>query len=378
MSANPFRFGGPVEGQQLIGREGERSELLRSLSEGANLALTAPRGMGKSSLLHAVLAQWREGGNHGIYVDLFPAINTRRFAEIYASALTLEPSRSVESMQEAVQQLVPSFTPRVTISGTGKPGLQLDLWDRDRDIQLLVERILDAPGQFATDVAHPLVIIFDDFEDLLDVAEASLLHSLAQAVRRHRNVAYVFVLRKEATATRHFGQPKSPFYKLAEPVVLDPVPDQALVLGLESRFRSAGLDVEIDVLFSLVDMADHAPHYVLLLAHTLYEQCREAGAVREADLRGALDHVLGIGGYGYKFMWDQLSLHQRNLVLAIAQGYTERLHSQRTVFQLGLGSPSTVSKNLKVLAEREILEKRENTARFIDPFFGHWLSRRIT
>lgn len=377
MSANPFRFGGPLEGQQLIGREGERSELLRSLAEGANLALTAPRGMGKSSLLYAVLADWRGRGNHAIYVDLFPAINTRRFAEIYATALTLEPSRSVESMQEAVQQLVPSFMPRVTISGSGKPGLQLDLWDRDRDIQMMVDRILDAPGQFATDEAHPLVIVLDDFEDLLSVAEASLLQSLAQAVRRHRNVAYVFVLRKEATATRHFGQPRSPFYKLAEPVVLDPVPDQALVLGLETRFREAGVRVEIDVLFALVEMADRAPHYVLLLAHTLFEQCRDAGVVKEVDLRSALDHVLGIGGYGYRFIWDQLSLHQRNLVLAIAQGYTERLHSQRTVFQLGLGSPSTVSKNLKVLAEREILERKESTTRFVDPFFGQWLSRRM-
>lgn len=378
MSANPFRFGGPVQGQQLIGRDGERSELLRSLSEGTNLALTAPRGMGKTSLLQAVLAEWRARGNHAIYVDLFPAINTRRFAEIYASALTLEPSRSVESMQEAVQQLVPTFTPRVTITGSGKPGLQLDLWDRDRDIQALVERILDAPGAFATDTAHPLVVVFDDFEDLLGVSDASLLHALAQAVRRHRNVAYVFVLRKEATAARHFRQARSPFYRLAEPVVLDPVPDAVLVAGVQARFQAGGLGVDADLLHHLVEMADRAPHYVLLLAHTLYEICHEKGAVHEPDLRAALEHVLGIGGYGYTFIWEQLSLHQRNLVLAIAQGYTERLHAQRTVFQLGLGSPSTVSKNLKVLAEREILERRESTVRFVDPFFGNWLRRRMT
>ena len=378
MSANPFRFGIPVDGQQLIGREGERSELLRSLAEGTDLALTAPRGMGKTSLLLATLSDWRDQGNHAIYVDLFPAINTRRFAEIYASALTLEPGRSVESMQEAIQQLVPSFMPRVTITGSGKPGLQLDLWDRDRDIQRLLERILDAPAQIAAEADHPLVVVLDDFEDLLSVAETSLLQSLAQAVRRHRNVAYVFVLRKESTAASHFQKPRSPFYRLAEPVVLDPVPDQALVLGLEDRFRAAGISIEVDLLFSLIEMADRAPHYVQLLAHTLFEQSRDAGRATDADLRAALEHVLGIGGYGYKYIWDQLSLHQRNLVLALAQGYTERLHSQRMVFQLGLGSPSTVSKNLKTLADREILEKRETTIRFVDPFFGQWLRRRIT
>ena len=379
MSSNPFRFGAPLEGRRLIGRDGERSELLRALGEGRSLALTAARGMGKTSLLLAVLEQWRAAGNHAIYVDLFPAINTRRFAEIYASSLALEPSRTVESMQEAVQQLVPSFMPRVTITGSGRPGLQLDLWDRERDIQRLLERILDAPGELATKIETPLVIVLDDFEDFLSVAEASVLHSLAQAIRRQRNVAYVFVLRKETTAVGHFQKAKSPFHRLAEPVVLDPVPEQALVLGLEESFREGGIKVEVDLLFSLVEMADHAPHYVMLLAHALYEVAREQGKVAtDASLRQALEHVLAISGYGYRFVWDQLSLHQRNLVLAIAQGYTERLHSQRMVFQLGLGSPSTVSKNLKVLSDREILQKTGQAVRFVDPFFGQWLRRRMT
>jgi len=378
MSQNPFRFGSSEEGRRLIGRDGERSELARALGGGQNLALVAPRGMGKTSLLTAVLEDWRAAGKHGIYIDLFPAINTRRFAEIFASALALEPSRSVESMQEAVQQLVPSFMPRVTITGSGKPGLQLDLWDRERDIQRLLDRILDAPGELATQTDSPLVMILDDFEDLLSVAEDSLLVSLAQAIRRQRNVAYVFVLRKEATASHHFTKAKSPFHKLAEPVVLDPVPEQALVLGLEEMFRGGDVKVEVDLLFQLVEMADHAPHYVMLLAHSLYERSRSDAVASEAHLRAALAHVLDVGGYGYRFVWDQLSLHQRNLVLAIAQGYTERLHSQRMVFQLGLGSPSTVSKNLKVLCDREILQKTESAVRFVDPFLGQWLRKRMT
>lgn len=378
MSSNPFRFGAPDEGDRLIGRDGARSEILHALGEGRSLALTAPRGMGKTALLVSALAAYRAAGGHGIHVDLFPAINTRRFAEIYASALALEPSRSVESMQEAVQQLVPSFMPRVTISGSGKPGLQLDLWDRERDIQRLLDRLLAAPGELASQIDRPLVVVLDDFEDLLGVAEASLLQGLAQAIRRQRNVAYVFVLRKEPTARTNFDEPKSPFHRLAEPVALEPVPEQAMVLGLEERFRESQVKIDVDLLFQLVERADHAPHHVLLLAHSLYETSRDDGVASETHLREALDHVLGVNGHGYRFVWDQLSLHQRNLVLAIAQGYTERLHSQRIVFQLGLGSPSTVSKNLKVLGEREILQKTGSSVRFVDPFFGEWLRRRMT
>jgi hypothetical protein len=254
----------------------------------------------------------------------------------------------------------------------------LDLWDRDRDIRLLLERIVDAPQQLAEDGGKTVTVVFDDFEDLLSVGEASMLQALAQSIRRHRNVCYVFVLRKESSAKTTFAQPKSPFYRLADPVVLDPVPDQGLVIGLQEKFKQAKITIDIDLLYGLINMADHVPHYVQMLAHSVFEEARERGAASESDLRSALSHVLEAGAYGYKQIWDQLSLHQRNLVLAIAQGYTERLHSQRMVFQLGLGSPSTVSKNLKTLSEREILQKRDGGIHFVDPFLGLWLQRRMT
>jgi len=335
--------------------------------------------MGKTSLLRAVVTDLRAGNEvYPVYVDVFPAISTRRFAELYASALTMEPSQSIERMQEAVQQLVPSFLPRVTITGSGKPGLQLDLWDRDRDIARLMDNLFDAPAQLAEDRGRHVLVIFDDFEDLVAVAEDTLLVKLSQAVRKQRNVNYLFVLRRESTARKIFNQATSPFYRLSEPVLLDPIADQALVLGLEERFREAGREVDVDLLFRMVEIAERSPHYVQMLAHAFYEEIRDDRAVDESSLRDALAHVLEAGAYGFKSTWDQLSPHQRNLVLAVAQGYRERLHSQRMVFQLGLGSPSTVSKNLKALGEREILLRRDDQVHFVDPFFGAWLQRRMT
>lgn len=378
MSSNPFRFGTPVEIKQLIGRDREQDETVRMFTEARNLALVAPRGTGKTSLLHAALAAWREKAGQTIYVDLFPAINTRRFAEIYASALTLGPTTTVESMREAVQHLVPSVIPRVTIDGAGKPGLQLDLWDRDRDMRALLERILDAPAQLAGEDEPPSVIVFDDFEDLLGIGESDLLQSLAQAVRRHRHVCYVFVLRREGTAERTFNTPKSPFYRLADAVRLDSVPREAMARGMRSLFQAGGVSVEPEHVDRILEYAQHVPHNAQMLAHALFEETRDGGRVTEKGLRAALSHVLDAGAYAYKFQWDQLAPHQRNLVLAVAQGYTERLQSQKIVFQLGLGSPSTVSKNLRALMDREILQKREGNTYFVDPFFGLWLQRRMT
>jgi uncharacterized protein len=379
MSSNPFRFGRPLGAARLIGREGERQELARGIRDHRNLSLVGSRGMGKTSLLAAVISDLRVGNDiYPVYVDAFPAVNTRRFAEIYASALTMEPSQSIESMQQAVKNLVPSFLPRVTITGSGKPGLQLDLWDRDRDIQRLMNNLFDAPVQVAEERGRQVLVVLDDFEDLLAVAEDSLLLNLSQAVRKQKSVNYLFVLRRESTAKRVFTEASSPFYRLSEPVLLDPVPDQAMVLGLEERFREIGREVEVDLLFRIVELADRSPHYIQMLAHAFYEEIRDDRGADEAALRDALVHVIEAGAYGFKSTWDQLSPHQRNLVLAVAQGYRERLHSQRMVFELGLGSPSTVSKNLKTLSEREVLQRRDDQVHFVDPFFGAWLQRRMT
>lgn len=378
MKANPFRFGSPVRAAELIDRQAERAELVRCLVEGRNLVLVAPHGMGKSSLLAAAAGDCREQGVHTIHVDLFPAINTRRFAEIYASALTLEPEGTIQEMQEAVQQLVPNFMPRVVVTGSGKPGLQLDLWDRDRDIRMLLDRILDAPSQIAAERKQPIAVVLDDFEDLLGLAEDELLDNLAAAVRKHRNVTYCFVLRKDSSASAHFAGEKGRFHGLAEGVALEPLPADQLSEGLAGKFSGAGMQVDDGICDRIVELADLSPHHAQRLAHAFFEVAREEGQAGEAQLRAGLGRVLDSGAYSYRSQWNQLAPHQRNLVLAIAQGYTERLHSQRMVFQLGLGSPSTVSKNLRTLSDREILQRRGDAVHFVDPWFGLWLKRRMT
>ncbi|RKZ11849.1 hypothetical protein DRQ53_15525, partial [bacterium] len=312
------------------------------------------------------------------HVDFLAAVNPRRFAEIYASALTLEPSQTVESMQQAVQQLIPSFSPRVTITGSGRPGLQLDLWDRERDLKAVLQRILETPNQLAEEAKKPLALVYDGFEDLLANAEQSLLDEFARSIRQHRNVAHFFILRKESSAHAVFGTNRTPFYRMAEAVVLEPVPVSAWVDGLTPQFEAADAKIPPELLERAIDTAGGIPWAVQMLCQALVPAIREAGKATEAELQLALAEVLESHHYGYRAVWDPLSLTQRNLVLAVAQGFTERLHSQRMVFDLGLGSPSSVSKNLKSLVDREILRKDGHAVSFIDPYFGLWLRRRMT
>ncbi len=378
MPANPFRFGSPVDQALLIDREAERERILTLLLEARNLALVGPRGIGKSSLLAAVARAGAKGKMDLAYVDLLPALNPRRFAELYASALTLSPSRTMQDTQEALRQLIPNFSPRVTLSGEGRPALQLDLWDRERDIQALMDRIFEVPAEMQSRSGRPLTVIFDDFEDLIAVAQPGLLREVANAARKQIHVSYVFVLRKDTTIERLFEEPHSPFYRLAESMRLEPVPRGAMVEGLEQLFVERGVGIEHALLHELLRLADTIPHYVQMLAHSLYEQAQEKGTATSDDLKAALSHVLEGQAYAFKFQWDQLSAHQKTLALAIAQGFTEKLHSQRMVVRLGLGSPSTVAKNLRVLSEREILNRNGADIRFVDPFFGLWLQRRMS
>ncbi len=378
MPANPFRFGSPIDQALLVDREAEREKILAILLEARNLALVAPRGIGKSSLLAAVARDGAQRQMNTAYVDLLPALNPRRFAELYASALTLSPSRTMQDTQEALRRLIPNFSPRVTLSGEGRPALQLDLWDRERDIQALMDRIFEVPAEMQKRSGHPLSIIFDDFEDLIAVAEPGLLRELATAARKQIHVSYVFVLRKDSTIQRLFEEPHSPFYRLAESMRLEPVPKNLMVEGLEQLFVECGVSIEPVLLHELLRLADTIPHYVQMLAHSLFEQSREDGTATANHLKAALSHVLEGQAYAFKFQWDQLSAHQKTLALAIAQGFTEKLHSQRMVVRLGLGSPSTVAKNLRVLSEREILNRDGADIRFVDPFFGLWLQRRMS
>ena len=85
---NPFVYGETVSGENFCNRTQEIKELVADIKNCQNVIIFSPRRYGKTSLIKQVLQKVKAKGILTFYVDLYPAINKRKFIELYAGAIS--------------------------------------------------------------------------------------------------------------------------------------------------------------------------------------------------------------------------------------------------------------------------------------------------
>jgi hypothetical protein len=85
-----------------------------------------------------------------------------------------------------------------------------------------------------------------------------------------------------------------------------------------------------------------------------------------------MDLVVRSNALHYQDICEALSNTQLNLIVAILEGETQ-LTSAATMQKYNLGTPRNVSKNKKVLEEKDLVEIHGESITFNDPIFEYWL-----
>ena len=63
----------------------------------------------------------------------------------------------------------------------------------------------------------------------------------------------------------------------------------------------------------------HIPYYFQMLCHVLWELCMDSRMITEADIGKALDILISRESSTYIAMWEELTIKQKNLMVALAK-----------------------------------------------------------
>jgi len=107
-----FPVGGPVPGEDLVGREAFLRGFVARLGDGSHLLLAGPRRIGKTSLVLEALRRLRRKGALTAYVDCLGTTDLRGLCERLADAV-LEPVTGTERSVDRA---------RLTLSGVRPAG----------------------------------------------------------------------------------------------------------------------------------------------------------------------------------------------------------------------------------------------------------------
>ncbi len=372
---NPFVYGETVSGENFCNRTVEIKELVADIINCQNVIIFSPRRYGKTSLIKKVLDRVKRKGILTFYVDLYPAINKNRFVEIYAGAISSGLPGGVHQVAKKIREYLPRIIPKVVVdeqsvhfefeferSGSSSPHID--------DLLVAVKKVADQKNKTA-------VVVFDEFQEIVNFNDDEIERKMRSVFQNHRNISYIFMGSKTHLMRDIFNNPNRPFYKSGKHFPLDKINPKELSLFAKRKFTNQGIDIGHDELDSILDDTERHPYYFQMLCHVLWELSMESRKITKADIDEAFNILISRESSVYVAIWEDLTIKQKNLMVALAKEEYPEVFSKKFLEKYGLGPSSSIQKALKKLLKKELVQQENGSYVIYDLFFKKWIRRTL-
>ena len=379
---NPFAVGTLVTGDEFADRNQELRLLEDELPSGGRIFLLAYRRYGKSCLIHEALRRLRKNaGAITAYVDLYKASSEREFWELMINQLVGASREPVQRVTEWLKSLGGALRPTFSVDPqTGMPTVTLGSVATSAELSRLRERALALPAEIATRRRRPVIVAFDEFQEIREFDGGRLEKQMRAAFQQHRRVGYVFAGSKPHLLRRMAEDPRAAFYRFGRRLELGPIAVDAWLEYLEPRFDKGNLDVSADALRRVVELTRGIPYYVIRLCRLLWPGALRRQAFDAADVDAAYGEIVDEAGAIFVPIWEELTLAQRRTAGALAKGRGNEIFAGSVRTDYELGAPSSVARSLERLRDLGLVGQEGQAAGkaryvIVDPVFAEWVRR---
>jgi len=375
MLSNPFNYGTVVSGKNFANRQDELKELNRRLKETVRIFLLAPRRFGKTSLIKSVLNKLQKEDIFIAYVDLYWAVSSQDFLELYASTVMRGSKSIAKRAASFVKDFLPRLRPKIGFDATGNPEIALDIAGQKASES--VEEILNLPERIAESEGKRFAVVFDEFQEIMKLNGGKLEKQIRAAIQHHTRVSYLFAGSKTHMLIDMVSDETRPFYQMGSLMTLKKIPETEFSSFIRNKFSESGKKISKGALSRILVECGNIPHYVQLLSFNLWDHFQAVSNITETHVEKALLMTLHSQEPAYLTLWEGLTIHQQKAVKAAAKLKGRLLTAKNSIQQFDLESASNVSKSLGALQSKGILRKEKATYVFEDVFFGRWVEKIV-
>jgi AAA+ ATPase superfamily predicted ATPase len=370
---NPFVYGETVSGDNFCDRAREMKELVTDIKNGQNVIIFSPRRYGKTSLIKQALRKVKAQGILTFYIDLYPAINKGKFIEIYAGAISAGIPGGARQVVKKIKEYLPRIIPKVVMDDQA---FHLEFeFDRTGSISPNIDDLLCAVNKEADRQNKSAVVVFDEFQEIANFDDDEIERKMRTVFQNHRNVSYIFMGSKTHLMRDMFNNPNRPFYKSGKHFPLGKIDQEELGLFAKKKFSDQDIVIGYNELNSILNNTECHPYYFQMLCHVLWELCMDSRMITEADIGKALDILISRESSVYIAMWEELTIKQKNLMVALAKEECPEVFSKKFLETYGLGPSSSIQKALKRLLKKELIQQENGSYIIYDLFFKRWIRR---
>src|SRR5215471_2425343 len=370
---NPFEYGGVVTGDAFCNREAEKTDLLKAIRNDEKLFVFSERRFGKTSLVRSVITRLPHKDTVSTYVDLWPTDDESSFVTALAKAITSSMTTSVEKLLTTAKELFSSLVPTITLNDEGKPELSFG-FSRNVKIDQAIEEVLETADRIANKEKKNVVVVFDEFQQILQYENDLVERKLRSVIQNHRKVAYIFLGSRRHLIQKMFMEKNRPLYRAGGHYPLGPISEKDWTPFIRNHFRTTERLISDDLIHSIYTRTQGHPFYTQHLCHAVWELCDRKAKVTSKMLDDATQLLLERENYAYTTLWESLAVNQRKFLKGLASEADKvQPFSSEFIGQYGLGSGSNVQRAVDSLIEKDVIDRDNGSFLISDRFFRLWV-----
>lgn len=372
---NPFQYGGVVDKDAFCNRKTELADLTRAMENGERLFVYAERRVGKTSLVKLAMNQLPKKEYLCAYVDLWPTDGEESFAATTAKAIAESMGNTADRMLKAARSLFSGMTPSIITDDRGNAKVSFSFTSVNPDSPDLDE-VLSAPAKVAERRKCRVVIVFDEFQQVLEYGSDQVERKLRSVIQHHKDVSYIFLGSRKHLIQKMFLDQSRPLYKAGGHYALGPIEVKDWLPFIKKRFNDSGKLIDDDKIETLCRITEGHPFYTQHLCHALWERSMQDQQVTDEDLDEAVRLLLQRESYAYTALWESLAVNQQRFLKGLSvEPDGIKVFSSEFLTKYGLKSPSNAQRVVAALLERDIIDRTEGSFVIVDRFFRIWLRK---
>ncbi len=371
VQTNPFIIEGYLSPEYFCDRVEETSVLTRHITNGCNVALIAPRRLGKSGLIYNCFQQENiRSQYHCIYVDIYDTKNLSEFVyELGKSILNALKSKG-RTVWEHFVEMLKSVQSTISFDINGNPEWSVGLGDiRTPDTTL------DEIFAYLEGANKPCIVAIDEFQTIANFPEKTVEATLRKRIQNCHNATFIFSGSKRHMMAQMFTSHARPFYHSTSIMGLEPIDEEVYREFANHHFANHNKHITSEAFSLLYNNFTGITWYIQYVLNMLYTNSSEGENIVEEDVQASVMNILSQQRFAYQALLYQLTSKQKQLLCAIAQeGTSSSVLSQEFLRKYGLGA-STVQGAIKALLDKDFITQDDGVFQLCDKFLELYLKR---
>ena len=368
---NPFVTKGYSGPDYFCDRVKETQQLVELTTNGNNMALIAPRRVGKTDLIHHLFQQGAVKDRfYTFHIDIYSSTSLRDFVNIFGRAILNELKPRGKAVWEGFLDILRSLRSQITYDANNFPTWSLGLGDIEHP-----DTTLDEIFEYLGKAGKPCLVAIDEFQQITKYADAQNVEAtLRTYMQKCINATFIFAGSKRHLMGEIFTSPSRPFYQSVLIMNLRPISVGKYTEFAQRHFSDYGKHIDGEVVEEIYRRFDAVTSCIQRMLNVLFLKTLPGQCCTVDMIDGAVNYILDMFSETYSDLLDKMSEKQREVFIAIArEGKATAITGKAFIKKHHLQTVSVVTAAVRGLLDKDFITQDKGTYMVYDPFFALWV-----